>query len=113
MKRKRAHGNGFPDENSPNSPIIQAATPNNDNRNANPSPNISCASVPVRSIFSRVLRQIGSSPCEVTSSSFNQQQEQRTSSSFNQQPQKSTNSTRTPNHQPVRLFGKIDLFKLI
>ncbi|KAH0925522.1 hypothetical protein HID58_017778, partial [Brassica napus] len=95
MKRKRGDGYGNDNENvTPNAHKIQTANRIRENRNDNRTTNLSSASVPVRSIFRRVLHEIGSSPGSI--------------SSFNQAYQQTTMSPQTPNHIPVRLFG-VDL----
>lgn len=100
MKRKRADCNGNAKENVTPNAYNTSVTPNpiSEIRNHNLRPNLSSASVPVRSIFQRVLHEISPSPCSISSSSFNQKHPQ------------STKSPQTSNHIPVRLFGKIDVF---
>lgn len=96
MKRKRGDGYGNDNENvTPNAHKIQTANRIRENRNDNRTTNLSSASVPVRSIFRRVLHEIGSSPGSI--------------SSFNQAYQQTTMSPQTPNHIPVRLFGKTNV----
>lgn len=89
MKRKRGDGNGDQRENM--LPISQVP------RNANASPELTSSSVPLRSIFSRVFHQIGSSPLS------------KSSSPLNQPHHESTNTEQTPTYKPVRLFGKIKI----
>ncbi|KAH0899166.1 hypothetical protein HID58_048734, partial [Brassica napus] len=89
MKRKRGDGNGDQRENM--LPISQVP------RNANASPELTSSSVPLRSIFSRVFHQIGSSPLS------------KSSSPLNQPHHESNNIEQTPTYKPVRLFGKIKI----
>lgn len=89
MKRKRGDGNGDQRENM--LPISQVP------RNANASPELTSSSVPLRSIFSRVFHQIGSSPLS------------KSSSPLNPPHHESNNIEQTPTYKPVRLFGKIKI----
>lgn len=97
MKRKRGDGNEKENV-PPNAHKNKTPQRISLSRNDNLSPNSSTGSIPVRSIFKRVMHEIGSSPSSITSSSFSPKHQQ------------STNSNQTPNPKPVRLFGKIDVF---
>ncbi|KAJ4878610.1 Uncharacterized protein Rs2_43628 [Raphanus sativus] len=94
MKRKRGDGNEKENV-PPNAHKNKTPQRISLSRNDNLSPNFSTGSVPVRSIFKRVMHEIGSSPSSITSSSFSPKHQQ------------STNSNQTPNPKPVRLFASV------